>query len=363
MPSKLDQLKNKTEVDFRCSVQLAATKVAIQYDEKVKGIRVFQMRREGHQESFEIDDEDIDQGQNVVTSSSFLDFDTGFAIYTKDIQELTARDYDRGNDRKPAFVLCVIQKEEKETSLVEPASMNPPAQQESRVLTFRFANVQDRDSWESGLRSLISSPMKLQRNSSTQPKNKPQLDITSLSLEKPGGGRLVKVKVQMCQEKEAFLEVLDNQCSAEDVRSVTSHFVHQHNLIMHDAKSLYRYVMSLVSRARIHKDTLAIVKEINLLDLETMVNDEANGEQVAEAIQAGVPRHRALFDKAQDSLDNLIENFDTRMLQQGPGAAIVVKLIRRNIQKMKIVNEQRIMAYDIAPSALPPPALPFPSTK
>lgn len=125
-----------------------------------------------------------------------------------------------------------------------------------------------------------------------------------------------------------MLEVPEALASAEDCKQLSREFIERSNILPAEWQSLYRYVRSVARRAQLEREAALIVEDINAEHFDRL-GAESSGD-------GGAQERAALADARLAALSEAIPH---RLGEQGTGTAIVTTILRRNVAKMRLVNE------------------------
>lgn len=281
MPSRLDQLKNPVKVWHRASNRIAKAHAKICVDDKFSQINI-----------------------------QFEDKPETLSILILDIEFIKTKDFNDSQTGSMIFILSVNRKDGTHTS-------------------FQFEDKETRDAWDNGLRSLHSGVAQSTKSDVKVPSSQ-FLPIKSIALQKPSPGQVVNIKVDIGKEdvkRSADLVVLENQTGKEQCTQIAVDFVEQQSILPTETTSLYRYIRSVVQRAQMEKEVIAIVEEVNNQSFEKIVAEKGNSD------------HAAIVEAAKARLTTIYNQIPLRIGQQGSGATIVTQVLKRNIEKMKLINE------------------------
>lgn len=207
--------------------------------------------------------------------------------------------------------------------------------------SFQFEKETIRDMWDSGLRSLVFKATGGHSQGSGTNENAGADEnslhtILAVRLKSPEPNILVCIAIRFTKlDEEAYLEVPKDAATPEDCKMLTEAFLKKYSVSPTHSTSLYRLVRAVTSRALLEQETHAVLAEIDAASTDTICEDLANREKS--------PKERAeACLKAQEHLDELIASLPQRMGQSGPAASLVRDMLKRNAQKMKLINEALI---------------------
>eukprot|EP00438_Fugacium_kawagutii_P024666 Skav226598 [mRNA] locus=scaffold5607:41176:50933:+ [translate_table: standard] len=106
-----------------------------------------------------------------------------------------------------------------------------------------------------------------------------------------------------------------------------------------ETTSLYRLVKSLVHRTTLESKTADVMQRINDCNFDKML--KAQGASVDDQGMAVLQLTKAHLREIENDLPGFIG-------QQGTAASMIVQILRRNLEKMKVVND---LAYKIYASS------------
>lgn len=281
MPSKLDNLKEPVKIWHRSSARIAKASANICLDDKCTKIEI-KFETNMPQEEIKIVDVDF----------------------------LKNKDFNDSMSGQPICILSVNTKDGAHNS-------------------FQFENRKVRDEWDHGLRSLHSGAAQQVQTEMKVPQN-PFLPIFGLSLQKPSSGQLVSIKLQLGKDevkRECSLVINEGQTSSDACKELAVEFVERESILPTEQKSLYRYIRSVVQRAQMEKEVALIVDEVNNQSYDVLAaqNRGQDPEQIV-----GLAKAR---------LNTILSQIPTRVGQHGSGASIATQVLKRNVEKMKIIND------------------------
>lgn len=284
MPSKLDQLKNAAKVFHRSSTRISKAPATIFLDEKCVEIMI-----------------KFDGGSDQ------------HKILIMDIDSLKNKDFNDSATKAPLYILSVNLKDGTHNS-------------------FQFETRHIRDEWDHGLRSLHSGAAQQAQGEVKVPQSQ-FLPIKSITLQKPSAGQLVSIKLQLGKEgedvkRECDLVVLEGKTSSDDCKELAVQFVEDNSILPTEQKSLYRYIRSVVQRAQMEKEVVAIVEEVNSQSFERLAAEQGGSVD---------PQQIAVLAKAR--LTTIYNQIPLRIGQHGSGASIATQVLKRNVKKMEIIND------------------------
>lgn len=282
MPGRLDQLKVPVKVWHRSSNRIAKAQAKISLDDMFSQINI------------QFDDTKINPD----------------SIYILDIEFIKVKDFNDSQTGSMIFILSINRKDGMHTS-------------------FQFEDKDTRDAWDNGVRSLHSGAAHSTKSEVKVPSSQ-FLPIKSIALQKPNPGQVVFIKVEIGKDevkRTAELIVLESQTSSDASKQIAVDFVERNSILPTETTSLYRYVRSVVQRAQMEKEVIAIVDEVNSQSFERLVAEKGHAD------------HAQIVESAKARLTTIYNQIPLRIGQHGSGATIVTQVLKRNIEKMKLINE------------------------
>lgn len=196
--------------------------------------------------------------------------------------------------------------------------------------SFQFEKRDDRDHWFQGLQQLQSGVVANARTQVKVPAGQ-YMSIKAIALQKPGPGQLVFIKIDLAEgkQKQVDLVVPTDKTSRDACKHITDEFVEANLVLPTEKTSLYRYIRSVVQRAQMEKEVEVIVEEINSQSFEKL-KSERSGES---------PSDDQLLEQTKGKLTEIANSIPQRIGQHGSGATIVTQILKRNVDKMKLIND------------------------
>lgn len=279
-----DLLAARVYVGYRSDESIARTEAQIYYDSRAQTVQV-----------------EANQEQSMHT------------IKLADIVSVKARDYIEGNTFY--WTLTILQTE-------------APVQ-----TCIQFYKREARDLWDAGLQALLASEGKGGFGSNVSVPSSKYIAISEVILEEPKPGFLVSVKVDLGKEVHPRLEVPDGRATAGDCKQITHDFIEANMILPTEGTALYRFVRAAVQRAQVERETAKIVEEINALHISELLKHREERPGLPP------PQHHAIAEQAKARLKALSVEIPKRIGDQGTGAIILSQILRRNIEKMIVINE------------------------
>lgn len=227
---------------------------------------------------------------------------------------------------------------------------------------FQFTDRDKRDLWDHGLRTAVAAALAAIATEAGKGKaGAADLQggagpskfhpVKQLTLQQPRAGVLVMMKIELENSEEApMLEVTEAECSPDDVKRLTNQFIDDHHILPTENTSLYRYIRSVVQRAQMERETAAIVEEINSQRFELMVQDP----KYSSVGKLSAEDSEKIVAEANAALAKIAEGIPKRIGQHGSGATIVNTILKRNVEKMKLINEMAAKVAVADPSGPTP---------
>jgi len=199
-----------------------------------------------------------------------------------------------------------------------------------RHTSFQFDTLENRNAWDHGLRSLMSGAVQSAKGTEVKVPGAKYVPIKAIALQNPRPGQLVSIGVDL-GGKQVDLVVSEKLASSDDCKRLATEFVEQNVILPTETTSLYRYIRSVVQRAQMESEVVKLVHEINAQNFDE-VSKSRSGQLTAEDSQQ-------ILNSTRERLATLASEIPDRVGQHGSGATIVSQVLKRNIDKMKLINE------------------------
>jgi len=215
---------------------------------------------------------------------------------------------------------------------------------EGKVTMLQFNKREDRDIWVSGLRSLVDalkSNVPGAAHSSMHPNPEvptvTQQAVTEVALGEPPSGHVARIYLTLASKERCHLDIPE-RASPPQIKTLVQDFVEQHSIMPSESTSLYRLLRTVMQRIQVSRETHQIVEEIgsHRLDLLLPKGETNDGSSIERAKNEQV--------RAEKRLDELAAEIQTRIGDQGTAAPIVSMILKRNIDKMKAINDMIVKA-------------------
>lgn len=293
MPTRLDKLKSEETVFHRSSERISRKKAAIFFDDKSQSIVVRFKDEPAHTHT---PDEKI-------------------AI--AEIQTVKAKDFSEHD-----VIINVL-------SIYH----GPGEARHHTSFQFEKDKQEARNTWDQGLRSLLTGAVQSAKGTEVKVPGSKYKPIKAITLQKPLQGQVVRISVDLGDGDghQVDLVIPENKTSSDECKRIATEFVENNVVLPTETTSLYRYIRSVVQRAQMETEVVKIVNEINAQNFDEV--SKARTSQLSDA------ESKQLLDKTNERLDNLKNEIPTRVGQHGSGATIVTQVLKRNIDKMRLINE------------------------
>lgn len=286
MPTRLDVLKNPQQVWHRSSTRYEKLEATIVLDDRQGNCIQVQFPKSE-------------------TASYQILIDTIQSVKVKDFQDAS------GPERSFIYTLSVNY---------------APAGKDISHSSFQFSKQDVRNAWDHGLRSLLSGAVQSAKGSEVKVPSAKYKEIKQITLQKPKGGELVRIHVDL-GDAQADLVITREKASSDNCKTEATSFIDKNNILPTETTSLYRYMRSVVQRAQMEEEVSKIVKQINDQSLEE-VQKRNPGRPLNE-----------MLNETKVQLENIARDVPQNVGQHGSGAAIVTQVLKRNVEKMKLINE------------------------
>eukprot|EP00927_Polykrikos_kofoidii_P067504 TRINITY_DN62990_c0_g1_i1.p1 TRINITY_DN62990_c0_g1~~TRINITY_DN62990_c0_g1_i1.p1 ORF type:complete len:377 (-),score=52.52 TRINITY_DN62990_c0_g1_i1:41-1171(-) len=168
--------------------------------------------------------------------------------------------------------------------------------------------------------------------------------ITNIHLSKPEKGQLINIAVEIDGYKRRWAHFVINEQATDQThcKKQVSRFIKEQLILPGEALSLYRYVRSVLQRAMMEAETQKVIDDINALNFDELMKTES------EKLNDGDPRPSSeyIIELAEEELSSLSETIERRIGHHGAGAEIVGRILRRSMDKMKVINAVAAKIYD-----------------
>lgn len=297
MKSRLDGLRESTQISYRSQTRIASQNASLVVDDK--GVKV---------------EVNFNSGETLIFNIS-------------DIESVKPKDYPQAGGGGHVFLLTLCYTEE---------AQKTHGQGAHSALEFPDRDV--RDLWDHGLRSLITSASSGgEKQQEVSVPTQQLLPIKGISLRSGDkSGELMTVTVELGKRNASFAVSIpepnyDREAYKKELWQKIVTFIADSSIVATETMSVYRYVRCVVQRALMEKEVTAIIEDINNQNLDTLM--KKRGDR-----QPGVLDDDQLHQAAERHLDSLGAELPDRIGSQGSGAVVVTQVLMRNIAKMKLVN-------------------------
>jgi len=216
---------------------------------------------------------------------------------------------------------------------------------EGKVTMLQFNKREDRDIWVSGLRSFVDALRATPHgsaNSSMQAS--PEVPtatlqaVTDIALMEPPTGSVARVCLTLASKEKVYLDIPEGRDNPQQLKSLVQDFVEQNSIMTSESTSLYRLLRTVMQRIVVSRETQNIINEISSqrLDLLLPKGQPTDGNPVERAKGEQV--------RAEKRLKELAEEIPRRIGDQGTAAPIVSMILKRNIEKMQVINDMIVKA-------------------
>jgi len=368
----VELLEKRESVVIRTSSNLKQRQGSISYSRYDKSLSIVL-------KAMQQDDEDKDDGDDegvvkTAVANAFLNREIEMEpISLAMLERVEARDYhSRGSLCWTVLLVC------RDGSVDEgditprgisggtTTSLFPITPYKARQITVEFKKKETRDAWEYSLRAVWiefkNQDDEIPQGSSEDPapgakpesaadklgtdRNAPESDklgadktkagrvrtITQVNLQRPSPGVLAAMAMELDNSSHlATLEIMENKASVEECKKIVGDFVVKYGIVPAESLSLYRYLRSVIQRATIEREVETVIQKISLLQYEQMLSNSAASQPNATP--------EDIWKESKDGLDRIQETLSVRIGTHGAGAIIVSKILRRSVEKMKLIND------------------------
>lgn len=205
-------------------------------------------------------------------------------------------------------------------------------------ISFYFHKQETRDRWIHEMENFMPEQKE-------QQPGKGQF-ITKIELMAPSNRAMaVSMALKINNQRNAIVvDIPENSSTPDAVRDSVKEKVkdvtHSHCLSPEDSKSLYRYVRSVTHRISMETEANAIVSRIGSMQLGSQQLDAFCTQRLGKDSKGITYVDR--YNEAAHELDQLLKNIESRFGGQGPSAAILARILERNVCKMKMINELQV---------------------
>lgn len=367
----VELLEKRESVVIRTSSNLKQRQGSISYSRYDKSLSIVL-------KAMQQDDEDKDDGDDegvvkTAVANAFLNREIEMEpISLAMLERVEARDYhSRGSLCWTVLLVC-------RDGSVDEGDITPrgisggttttlmPTPYKARQVSAEFKKKETRDAWEYSLRAVWiefkNQDDEIPQGSSEDPapgakpesaadklgtdRNAPESDklgadktkaarvrtITQVNLQRPSPGVLAAMALELDNSSHlATLEVMENKASVEECKKIVGDFVVKYGIVPAESLSLYRYLRSVIQRATIEREVETVIQKISLLQYEQMLSNSAASQPNATP--------EDIWKESKDGLDRIQETLSVRIGTHGAGAIIVSKILRRSVEKMKLIND------------------------
>lgn len=374
----VELLEKRENVVIRTSSNLKQRQGSIGYSRYDKSLAI--VLKAMQQDDEDKDDGDEEGDRQSAKDMAFLNREIEMEpISLAMLERVEARDYhSRGSLCWTVLLVC-------RDGSVDEGDMTPrgisggtttaltPTPYKARQISVEFKKKETRDAWEYSLRAVWiefkNQDAEIPQGSSVTPsprpkdpapgakpesaadklgtdRNAPELDhlgadktkagrvrtITQVNLQRPSPGVLAAMAMELDNSSHlATLEVMENKSSVEECKKIVGDFVVKYGIVPAESLSLYRYLRSVIQRATIEREVETVIQKISLLQYEQMLSNSATSQPNATP--------EDIWKESKDGLDRIQETLSIRIGTHGAGAIIVSKILRRSVEKMKLIND------------------------
>lgn len=375
----VELLEKRESVVIRTSSNLKQRQGSIAYSRYDKSLSI--VLKAMQQDDEDKDDGDEEGGAKTAAANAFLNREIEMEpISLAMLERVEARDYhSRGSLCWTVLLVC-------RDGSVDEGDMTPrgisggttttlmPTPYKARQVSAEFKKKETRDAWEYSLRAVwiefknqddevpqgSSSVTPTPRTKDPAPGAKPESaadklgtdrsapesdklgadktkaarvrTITQVNLQRPSPGVLAAMALELDNSSHlATLEVMENKASVEECKKIVGDFVVKYGIVPAESLSLYRYLRSVIQRATIEREVETVIQKISLLQYEQMLSNSAASQPNATP--------EDIWKESKDGLDRIQETLSVRIGTHGAGAIIVSKILRRSVEKMKLIND------------------------
>eukprot|EP00397_Hematodinium_sp_SG-2012_P034606 GEMP01037129.1.p1 GENE.GEMP01037129.1~~GEMP01037129.1.p1 ORF type:complete len:308 (+),score=72.26 GEMP01037129.1:211-1134(+) len=307
MKSRLDGLKQPAEISYRSQNKIAGQDAYVSLDDKYETLQV-----------------------------KFLAGIEPLTIRISDIETAKVKDLPKERDGKNAYMLSLCY------------AKDAQGHGHGAHSSLQFEDRDVRDLWGHGLRSLMIGATGTDdgKQQSVNVPTQQLLPIKSIALQSGESGELMSVAVDLGKRHATFTVPIpqsnvDLEAFKTELWQKVVNFITENSILQTETMSLYRYIRCVVQRALMEKEVTTIIEDINNQNLETLM--AKRGER-----QPGVLDDKQLHQTAEKHLDVLAAELMERVGHHGSGATVVTQILKRNIEKMKLMNNLVLKVADNA---------------
>jgi len=262
---------------------------------------------------------------DAYTRSLQLDFVSGIKqINIASIKSVKAMDYVEGT--RVAYVIILTMKRKDEDSQISEFY----APEEENI--FHFPRAEDRDTWDTGLRYLLAA-LDVAATQDVSVPARGYSRIKKVKLDVPRAGVCMSARFELANGQEELMEVKPDAVHSKDgLKHFVVDWVQKCCVLPSETTSLYRLVKSLVHRAMLESKAADVIRRINECHFDHLL--QANSETAFSATAL-----LALQEAAKAKLGVLERELNGFVGQHGTAAFMVTQMLKRNVDKMKVINE------------------------
>jgi len=308
MANHAEQLGREVKIKYRTSTNLILRKGTLFYNEDMQTV--------------EVESSGSDESNTKVIKLSCL-------------STVKAMDYIEGTR-----VNCVlILRHKLDTAEEESLLASDVPQPEEEEIIIQFTRVEDRDNWDTGLRYMMNALEVTVAKDQVEGPTKSFSRIKKVRLEEPRAGVLVHARFELASGEEAILEIPEHKADSKNLNNEIVKWVQGNCVQPSETTSLYRLVKSLVHRTTLESKTADVIQRINDCNFDKML--KAQGASVED-------QGMAVLELTKAHLREIENDIPTFIGQQGTAATMITQILRRNVEKMKVIND---LAYKIYASS------------
>lgn len=331
------ELSQKIPAYYRCTTHLEESPCVIQYEDKGgshNGQITIELSSGGGDNMYHYKSSVTTAMANMASMSTTAQ--TSESIKTKDLESVRARDY---QDHRTFMWYLILQK-------VHPSKTQ---------VALRFNKKAQRDTWEAGIKCLISNQKK-HVSSKTETvqvaaKSKQLQWITEvIVLHTTTPEELVRLRLRQgdADDSEALTLAAGGSlvASIDDCHSLAMEFCRMNSCHDEDATSLGRLIWSVAQRNRMEQKTVDLINKIRDFHVTDMIQKETANKFSPRAFKsAPYSIGRTAHQSAKVALLELKGEMVPQLGRQGPEAIMLAQVLKRNTDKARLINDSLIRAY------------------
>jgi len=222
---------------------------------------------------------------------------------------------------------------------------------EQEHVSLQFSDREIRDAWEHGIRNIMTGKGAVPAKDNVYVPAQPLVPITKIGLKNGSTAEelmTVVVDVGDKNNKQILFPVsapaagVDQEIFKKELWEKVVNFVEDNFILQTETMSLFRYMRTVVQRALMEKEVATMISDINSQSLRKLMENRGK-------LEPGVLGDDELHAAAEKRLDVLLAQLPER-IGQSSGAPVVTQVLRRNIEKMKLMNGMVLKLAAAAPA-------------